>query len=108
MPSHSASAASRAITKPIPGTPSKHLLAEAASASNLDRAVRSRLAVLTPREEKILRMRFGIGERSEHTLEEVGRVYGLTRERIRQIEAKALTRLRGGRGIRALRDMAEQ
>ncbi|MBW2730800.1 MAG: sigma-70 family RNA polymerase sigma factor [Deltaproteobacteria bacterium] len=55
--------------------------------------VRSALAKLTPREEKILRMRFGIGEISEHTLEEVGRDFNVTRERIRQIEAKALLKL---------------
>ena len=52
------------------------------------------LATLTPREEKVLRMRFGIGERGEHTLEEVGREFKVTRERIRQIEAKALRKLR--------------
>jgi RNA polymerase primary sigma factor len=52
------------------------------------------LATLTPREEKVLRMRFGIGERSEHTLEEVGQEFTVTRERIRQIEAKALRKLR--------------
>ena len=52
------------------------------------------LATLTPREEKILRMRFGIGEKSDHTLEEVGQDFNLTRERIRQIEAKALEKLR--------------
>jgi RNA polymerase primary sigma factor len=52
------------------------------------------LATLTPREEKILRMRFGIGEKSDHTLEEVGKDFNLTRERIRQIEAKALEKLR--------------
>lgn len=52
------------------------------------------LATLTPREEKVLRMRFGIGERSDHTLEEVGRDFQVTRERIRQIEAKALRKLR--------------
>jgi RNA polymerase primary sigma factor len=48
---------------------------------------------LTPREEKVLRMRFGIGETSDHTLEEVGRDFDVTRERIRQIEAKALRKL---------------
>ena len=51
------------------------------------------LASLTPREEKILRMRFGIGEKDDHTLEEVGQVFDVTRERIRQIEAVALRRL---------------
>jgi RNA polymerase primary sigma factor len=52
------------------------------------------LATLTPREEKVLRMRFGIGEKSDHTLEEVGQDFFVTRERIRQIEAKALRKLR--------------
>jgi RNA polymerase primary sigma factor len=52
------------------------------------------LATLTPREQKVLRMRFGIGEKSEHTLEEVGHDFDVTRERIRQIEAKALLKLR--------------
>ena len=52
------------------------------------------LSTLTPREEKVLRMRFGIGEKSDHTLEEVGRDFAVTRERIRQIEAKALRKLR--------------
>jgi RNA polymerase primary sigma factor len=51
------------------------------------------LSTLTPREEKVLRMRLGIGEKTEHTLDEVGHVFGLTRERIRQIEAKALRKL---------------
>ena len=51
------------------------------------------LGTLTPREEKVLRMRFGIGEKSDHTLEEVGRVFSVTRERIRQIEAQALRKL---------------
>jgi RNA polymerase primary sigma factor len=65
------------------------------------------LASLTPREEKILRMRFGIGERSDHTLEEVGKVFGVTRERIRQIEAKALKKLRQphrSRGLESFHD----
>ena len=48
----------------------------------------------TPREEKVLRMRFGIGEKADHTLEEVGQDFTVTRERIRQIEAKALRKLR--------------
>jgi len=61
------------------------------------------LALLTPREEKILRMRFGIGEKSEHTLEEVGNDFSLTRERIRQIEAKALGKLRHISRSKALR-----
>jgi RNA polymerase primary sigma factor len=52
------------------------------------------LSTLTPREEKIIRMRLGIGEKTEYTLEEVGDVFGLTRERIRQIEAKALRKLK--------------
>ena len=62
------------------------------------------LATLTPREEKILRMRFGIGERSDHTLEQVGEEFDLTRERIRQIESKALKKLRASREFRELRN----
>ncbi len=61
------------------------------------------LATLTPREEKVLRMRFGIGERGEHTLEEVGKEFSVTRERIRQIEAKALRKLRHPSRSRKLR-----
>jgi RNA polymerase primary sigma factor len=61
---------------------------------NLAEHTRKILASLTPREDKILRMRFGIGEKSDHTLEEVGQDFGITRERIRQIEAVALRRLR--------------
>ena len=61
---------------------------------NLTKQVRLALSTLTPREEKILRMRFGIGEDSDKTLEEVGRDFAVTRERIRQIEAKALKKLR--------------
>src|SRR5262245_11998495 len=52
------------------------------------------LATLSPREERIVRMRFGIGERAEHTLEETGKIFGVTRERIRQIESSALKKLR--------------
>jgi len=61
---------------------------------NLSDQTKHILATLTPREEKVLRMRFGIGEKSDHTLEEVGRDFSVTRERIRQIEAKALRKLR--------------
>ena len=61
---------------------------------NLAEQTRQVLATLTPREEKVLRMRFGIGEESDHTLEEVGQDFNVTRERIRQIEAKALRKLR--------------
>jgi RNA polymerase primary sigma factor len=61
---------------------------------NLSEQTRRVLSTLTPREEKVLRMRFGIGEKSDHTLEEVGRDFSVTRERIRQIEAKALRKLR--------------
>ncbi len=61
---------------------------------NLSEQTQRILATLTPREEKVLRMRFGIGEKSDHTLEEVGRDFSVTRERIRQIEAKALRKLR--------------
>ncbi len=61
---------------------------------NLAEQTRKVLSTLTPREEKVLRMRFGIGEESDHTLEEVGQDFNVTRERIRQIEAKALRKLR--------------
>lgn len=61
---------------------------------NLAEQTRKVLATLTEREEKVLRMRFGIGEESDHTLEEVGQDFNVTRERIRQIEAKALRKLR--------------
>ncbi len=67
---------------------------EAIVSLNLAEQTRKVLATLTPREEKVLRMRFGIGEESDHTLEEVGQDFNVTRERIRQIEAKALRKLR--------------
>jgi RNA polymerase primary sigma factor len=67
---------------------------EAVISSNLSEQTRKVLASLTPREEKVLRMRFGIGEKYDHTLEEVGQDFDVTRERIRQIEAKALRKLR--------------
>jgi RNA polymerase primary sigma factor len=65
------------------------------------------LATLTPREEKVLRMRFGIGEKSDHTLEEVGQNFDVTRERIRQIEAKALRKLRHPSRSKKLRAFIE-
>ncbi len=68
--------------------------AEAIVNLNLAEQTRRVLATLTAREEKVLRMRFGIGEESDHTLEEVGQDFNVTRERIRQIEAKALRKLR--------------
>jgi len=67
---------------------------EAVIGGNLEDQTRRVLKTLTPREEKVLRMRFGIGEKSDHTLEEVGQDFEVTRERIRQIEAKALRKLR--------------
>jgi len=67
---------------------------EAAVNRNLKEQTKKILSTLTPRQEKILRMRFGIGEKADHTLEEVGQDYNLTRERIRQIEEKALRKLR--------------
>ncbi len=66
----------------------------AAEAAALRKTVHEALASLTPREQRILRMRFGIGGTTDHTLEEVGKEFGVTRERIRQIEAKALEKLR--------------
>jgi RNA polymerase primary sigma factor len=67
--------------------------ADAAISTNLVEQTGKALGTLTPREEKVLRMRFGIGEKSDHTLEEVGLVFAVTRERIRQIEAQALRKL---------------
>ena len=61
---------------------------------NLAEQTRKVLKTLTPREEKVIKMRFGVGDGSEHTLEEVGQSFAVTRERIRQIEAKALRKLR--------------
>jgi RNA polymerase primary sigma factor len=74
---------------------------------NLAEQTRKVLATLTPREEKVLRMRFGIGEKSDHTLEEVGQDFEVTRERIRQIEAKALRKLRHPSRSKRLRAFVE-
>jgi RNA polymerase primary sigma factor len=74
---------------------------------NLSEQTRKALATLTPREEKVLRMRFGIGEKADHTLEEVGQDFSVTRERIRQIEAKALRKLRHPSRRKELRSFIE-
>jgi RNA polymerase primary sigma factor len=79
----------------------------AAEASALTGFVAEALAELTPREQRILSMRFGIGGAGEHTLEEVGKVFGVTRERIRQIEAKALAKLREPKRARKLVTFAQ-
>ena len=68
--------------------------AEEVVSTKLSEQIASVLSDLTPREEQVLRKRFGIGEKSDHTLEEVGKLFNVTRERIRQIEAKALRKLR--------------
>ena len=83
------------------------LPSEAAVNINLAEQTRKVLATLTPREEKVLRMRFGIGEKADHTLEEVGQDFAVTRERIRQIEAKALRKLRHPTRSRKLKHFIE-
>jgi len=83
------------------------LPSDAAVNLNLAEQTRKVLATLTPREEKVLRMRFGIGERADHTLEEVGQDFTVTRERIRQIEAKALRKLRHPTRSRKLKSFIE-
>ncbi|WP_321369470.1 RNA polymerase sigma factor RpoD [uncultured Desulfuromusa sp.] len=79
---------------------------EAVLKGNLSDQTSRVLGSLTPREEKVLRMRFGIGEKSDHTLEEVGQDFNVTRERIRQIEAKALRKLRHPSRAKRLRGFA--
>ncbi|WP_404476725.1 RNA polymerase sigma factor RpoD [Novosphingobium sp. BL-52-GroH] len=76
---------------------------EAAIQSNLKEMITRTLSSLTPREERVLRMRFGIGMNTDHTLEEVGQQFSVTRERIRQIEAKALRKLKHPSRSRAMR-----
>ena len=80
---------------------------EAVISANLSETTRKVLASLTPREEKVLRMRFGIGEKYDHTLEEVGQDFDVTRERIRQIEAKALRKLRHPSRAKKLKSFLE-
>jgi len=80
---------------------------DAAIQSNLRDTTTRVLASLTPREERVLRMRFGIGEKSDHTLEEVGQDFAVTRERIRQIEAKALRKLRHPSRAKRLKSFME-
>jgi len=82
--------------------------ADAAMALSLEEQTRKVLATLTPREEQILRLRFGIGEKSDYTLEEVGQRFAVTRERIRQIEAKALRKLRSPNRVRTLETFGER
>ena len=74
---------------------------------NLKEQTDSVLKTLTPREEKVIKMRFGVGDGSEHTLEEVGQSFAVTRERIRQIEAKALRKLRHPSRSRKLKAFLE-
>ncbi len=80
---------------------------EAAIQSNLRETTTRVLASLTPREERVLRMRFGIGMNTDHTLEEVGQQFSVTRERIRQIEAKALRKLKHPSRSRLLRSFLD-
>ena len=80
---------------------------DAAIQSNLRETTTRVLASLTPREERVLRMRFGIGMNTDHTLEEVGQQFSVTRERIRQIEAKALRKLKHPSRSRKLRSFLD-
>src|SRR5262249_37077520 len=84
------------------GSPNDNLITQ-----DLTTQVERALSTLSPKEKKILRLRFGIGEEGEHTLEEVGRRFSVTRERIRQIETKALRKLRHPLRGRALRAFVE-
>jgi len=81
---------------------------DAAIQQNLKETVTRVLASLTPREERVLRMRFGIGMNTDHTLEEVGQQFSVTRERIRQIEAKALRKLKHPSRSRKMRSFLDQ
>ncbi len=79
-----------------------------ANREGLREAAHAMLSTLTPREAKVLRMRFGIEMNTDHTLEEVGKQFDVTRERIRQIEAKALRKLRHPSRSEMLRSFLEE
>ena len=81
---------------------------DAAIQNNLREATTGVLSTLTPREERVLRMRFGIGMNTDHTLEEVGQQFSVTRERIRQIEAKALRKLKHPSRSKQLKSFLEK
>jgi RNA polymerase primary sigma factor len=80
---------------------------EAAISSNMRKQIQQALGTLSEREGKIVRMRFGVGEKHDHTLEEVGQDFDLTRERIRQIEEKALRKLKHSGRAERLRSLIE-
>ncbi len=80
---------------------------DAASRQLLKEQIQAALGVLSDREREVLQMRFGLADGQDHTLEEVGKFFGVTRERIRQIEAKALRKLRHPTRSRQLRDYLE-
>ena len=85
-----------------------HIPIDAAVKSSLRDTTTSILSSLTPREERVLRMRFGIGMNTDHTLEEVGQQFSVTRERIRQIEAKALRKLKHPTRARKLKTFLDE
>jgi RNA polymerase primary sigma factor len=85
-----------------------HTPVDAAIQANLEETVTRVLASVTPREKRALRMRFGIGMNTDHTLEEVGQQFSVTRERIRQIEAKALRKLKHPSRSRKMRSFLDQ
>ena len=82
--------------------------AEAVASQHLRQQTARALSTLSPREERVLRLRFGIGERTDRTLEEVGQTFAVTRERVRQIESKALRKLRHPARQRHLADFKEK
>ena len=81
---------------------------DASIRSNLSESTTKILSTLTPREERVLRMRFGIGMNTDHTLEEVGLQFSVTRERIRQIEAKALRKLKHPSRSKHLKELSRK